>query len=789
MDASFQQRLRAISRSLVLFAVYFISAKLGLRLAFVHASATAVWPPTGVALAAFLVLGTEVWPAVFLAAFLANLTTAGNVWTSLLIASGNTLEGILGAWLVDLLAGGRGAFERAQDIFKFAGLAGALAPAVGATIGVTSLSAFGYAPWPSYGAIWLTWWLGDLSGALMVAPLILLWAAKPRAPLRRKPELSLSFFTVLAAGLAVFTPWFHLGLEGLPLPFLCLPPLIWIAYRFGARETSAACLLLSALALGGTLHRVGPFSLYPPNESLLLLQSFMTVSTVMSLSLAAAVSEKVQAERNLQGARRTEEILLASEKHFRALIENASDIVTLMDEKGTILYESPSIEVVLGFEPSELIGRNAFELVHPEDVAGVVERFGLLAQDPSQTQSVSFRFRHKFKGWRELESIGRNRLGDPGVGGIVVNSRDVTEKQRAEENLRESEMRFRSLIHSSPNAIIITDSRGNILTWNQGAQAAFGYDETEMVGQPLTRIMPERYREAHILGIEKFLALGEARLVGKTAEFQGLRKDRTEFPLEITLSAWTAGGATFFGGIIRDISERKRVEELRRSNTELQQFANVASHDLQEPLRMVSNYVQLIAERYQGRLDADADEFIGFAVDGARRMQALINGLLEYARVESRGKPFQTVDLEKVLAEVTDNLRMKIRETGAEMTHDTLPQVWGDPLQLAQLLQNLFGNALKFQASGKNPRIRLSVRRKSNEWVFECRDNGIGIDPKFFDRIFVIFQRLHSRAEYEGMGMGLAICKRIAERHGGRIWVESEEGTGASFFFTLPDKI
>ena len=232
---------------------------------------------------------------------------------------------------------------------------------------------------------------------------------------------------------------------------------------------------------------------------------------------------------------------------------------------------------------------------------------------------------------------------------------------------------------------------------------------------------------------------------------------------------------------------KRTVTDLRRSNAELEQFAYVASHDLQEPLRMVSSYMQLLSRRYAGKLDSDADDFIGFAVDGARRMQVLIQDLLVYSRVGTRGKPFEPTNCEDVLEQVLSNMEVAINESGAVVTHDPLPTVAADASQLAQIFQNLIGNAIKFQGE-ENPRVHVSAERKAGEWLFSVADNGIGIDPEFFERIFVIFQRLHGRGEYSGTGIGLAISRKIVERHGGRMWVESESGTGSTFYFTIPAK-
>jgi light-regulated signal transduction histidine kinase (bacteriophytochrome) len=281
--------------------------------------------------------------------------------------------------------------------------------------------------------------------------------------------------------------------------------------------------------------------------------------------------------------------------------------------------------------------------------------------------------------------------------------------------------------------------------------------------------------------------------------------------VELALSEWRVAEGQFYTGIIRDITERKRAEEtlrrqaaeLERSNRDLAQFAYVASHDLQEPLRMVSSYVQLLAKRYQGQLDQDADEFIGFAVEGASRMQRLISELLKYSRVGMRGKDFAPTSCETVVDQALANLQMVIQESGAVVSRDPLPTLLADELQLTQVFQNLISNAIKFRGV-EPPRVHISAELRNSDfgfrnagpssqsatrnpqWLFSVRDNGIGIAPEHRDRIFGIFQRLYSQAEYPGTGIGLATCKKIVEQHDGRIWVESQPGQGATFYFTIP---
>jgi diguanylate cyclase (GGDEF)-like protein len=285
-----------------LAAVYFIAAKLGLRLAFVNPSATAVWPPTGIALAAFLIFGARVWPAIFAGAFFANLTTAGSLATSIGIAGGNTLEGVLASYLVQRFAAGRQAFGRPRNAFRFAVLAAGASPVVSATCGVMSLALGGFAPWADFGRIWVTWWLGDGAGALVVAPVVLLWIENPRVQWSRRQaaEAAALLVCLLLVAEIVFGGEFPAQTKNYPLEFLCIPMLLWPAFRFGPRETATAILLLSGVAISGTLRGFGPFARATQNESLLLLQAFIAVIAVTKLIVAAVVAERRRMEGHLR---------------------------------------------------------------------------------------------------------------------------------------------------------------------------------------------------------------------------------------------------------------------------------------------------------------------------------------------------------------------------------------------------------------------------------------------------------------------------------------------------------
>ena len=351
-----------------------------------------------------------------------------------------------------------------------------------------------------------------------------------------------------------------------------------------------------------------------------------------------------------------------------------------------------------------------------------------------------------------------------------------------------TEALFAGIAAISSDAIISVDREQRIVFFNQGAEQIFGWSAAEVMGQPLEVLIPERFRASHADHVAEF---GEgtvvSRRMGERGQITGLRKSGEVFPADASISKLEAGGRRIYTAVLRDVTDRVRAEqELARSNAELEQFAYVASHDLQEPLRMVASYTQLLARRYGDRLDDDAREFIGFAVDGVTRMQALINDLLAFSRVGTRGGSFESTDADLVLERVLVNLGPAIEDAGAVVTSDPLPTVIADAGQLGQVFQNLIANAVKFRRPGDTPRVHVSATRTGESWLFSVADNGIGIAPEFAERIFILFQRLHKRDEYPGTGIGLSICKKIVERHGGEIWLESKPGEGTTFRFTIP---
>jgi PAS domain S-box-containing protein len=354
-------------------------------------------------------------------------------------------------------------------------------------------------------------------------------------------------------------------------------------------------------------------------------------------------------------------------------------------------------------------------------------------------------------------------------------------------DIKQSKELFRILFYRSPIGTYIIQN-GHFQLVNRQLAYILGYEEDELIGKSsLSFVLAEdrdAVRENAVRMLKGGCSLGyEFRIINKQAKIKWVME--TVVPIYYRRKRATLGS-------LIDVTERKQMEErlqqitseMQRSNTELEQFAYVISHDLQEPLRMVSSYTQLLAKRYSSKLDADADEFISYAVNGAKRMQTLLHDLLEYSRVGTRGKPFSPVNCEHVVEQAMANLKIAIKECSASVSYDTLPTVIGDEGQLVRLFQNLIGNALKFRQD-EAPQVQITAQRRNNIVTFSIKDNGIGIDPQHSQSIFEIFRRLHTREEYPGTGMGLAICKKIVERHGGHISVQSQPGQGSTFYFSV----
>jgi PAS domain S-box-containing protein len=499
--------------------------------------------------------------------------------------------------------------------------------------------------------------------------------------------------------------------------------------------------------------------------------------------------------RDISVRKAAEAHLAQMEGRYRGLLEAAPDAMVVVDQAGGIVLLNLQAEKQFGYRRDELVGQQVTNII-PKGFAERLIADGTRTAAEALAQQIG----------TGIELSARRKDGSEfpieimlspleSAEGILVTAaiRDISGRRAAEAHLAQMESRYRGLLEAAPDAMILVNRAGEIVLVNLQAEKQFGYRRDDLVGRQVANIIPEGLAERLLAPPLRAPEAALSDYLQAGIELIGRHRDRSDFPIEIMLSPMDSAEGSLMTVAIRDITTRKqaeahllqKVEELNRSNEELGQFAYIASHDLQEPLRMVASYTQLLSRRYKGKLDADADEFIAFAVDGANRMQQLIKDLLSYSRVGTAGKELLDTSSEDALEQALINLRGAIEDSSALVTHDPLPAVVADEMQLIQLFQNLVSNAIKYQNPGI-PRVHISAaHNRGARWTFSVQDNGLGIEPQYFDKIFGMFQRLHKREEFAGTGIGLAICKKIVERHGSSISVESQLGQGSTFRFAL----
>jgi len=484
--------------------------------------------------------------------------------------------------------------------------------------------------------------------------------------------------------------------------------------------------------------------------------------------------------------------LKESEARFRRTFELAGSGMAHIGMDRRFIRVNRRLCEILGYPEAELLQLTGRQISHPDDLDIINEQRPRLYAGEIDSVRVEKRYLRKDGSvvWvRFTMTVERDAEGRP-LYEIGVYD-DITAQLDAQVRLRDSEARFRQTFELAASGIChVID--GRFARVNRSMCEILGYSEKQLLGKTVKELSHPDDRD--VTDAER-ARIRKGEIESARFEKRYIRADGRVVwcKVAIALVRDVFGVPQYEVAIFDDITDRKQAEralreaheELKRSNAELEQFAYVASHDLQEPLRMVASYTQLLARRYDARLEGDAREFMAYIVDGASRMKQLIEDLLAYSRVGTKGADFQPVSADAALRRALFNLRAAIEEAGAVVTHDPMPTLPADEVQLGQLLQNLIGNALKFRSSSV-PRIHIGVKDLGHEWQFEVRDNGIGIEPQYYERIFMVFQRLHDKGEYPGTGIGLAICKKVVERHGGRIWVESRPGHGSSFYFTLP---
>src|SRR5438132_2977489 len=370
---------------------------------------------------------------------------------------------------------------------------------------------------------------------------------------------------------------------------------------------------------------------------------------------------------------------------------------------------------------------------------------------------------------------------------------ELDARKRAEEALQKSEEGFRAVAETASDAIVSADKHGHITYFNPGAERIFGYAARDVIGRPLTLLMPDRFHAAHRQGLSRFLSTGQARVIGRTVELVGQRKEGTEFPLELSLASWKVGGDTFFTGILRDITEQKRAEaaikkyneQLEASNKELEAFSYSVSHDLRAPLRAIDGFSRILLEDHIAHLPADAQRYLHAVRNNSQQMGRLIDDLLTFARLSRQPLSKQLVRPTDLVRQCVDELHAEEQDRRVKIAIGDIPACQADPALLKQVWMNLMSNALKYTRKQEMAVIAVGCQEQDGATAYFVRDNGVGFDMRYADKLFGVFQRLHRAEDYEGTGVGLAIVQRIIHRHGGRVWAEAAVNQGATFYFTL----
>lgn len=893
-------REAALRSILFTVAAYYIAGRLGLLLAIPPGYATAVWPPSGIALAAVLLAGNRVWPGIWLGSFLVNVATsfeAGSteaIVRSLVIASsiggGAAFQAVAGAWLIRRFVGQvDNIITLGLNVVRMLLLGGPAACVINASVGVGTLWATGLVPNESVFFNWWTWWIGDSIGVLIFTPLLMVWSVRRRRQwLRQQIAISLPMLTMFAvvvmlfmfvsereearihaefeksadrfsyelekdlsiyssmlaavagrfSGLNEVTPEEYEVFGEMLLKYGSrVQALSWNPHLTHAKRASFETEQRAVHGLSYSISVVDAHGNRIPApraaEYIPVLYTVPTAGNEISLGYdilsepvrreaigrarvsgepaASGPVELIQHEAKNRGLLIVRPVYRhgirdAELRGYAVVVIRATDLMSpaakLVAQKGLLIQvsdvtESPDALVYSNYDQQEPAERQGLHLTRNLSVAG---RDWRLDFETAPAYLVAHR---SWAAWTLLAGglllagfLGVTLLlvvGDTARIEALVKQRTL-ELQHINDEYRLSTEFSRAIIDTAFDAFVAMDADGRVQDWNRQAEIIFGWPRELVLGKPLADlIIPPQHRDAHWRGLKRYLETGEGNVLNKRIEITALNREGEEFPVELAIWSWRKDGTPRFNAFLHDISARKQTEHelalhaerLAEKNSELERFAYVVSHDLQAPLRGVAGFSELLERRFGGQLGEEGGEFVRFIHEGALQMHQMIRDILEFSRVGTSAIVLKTVNTDEVVDQVRDLLRLDIAEAGATIEHGSLPTVKADRAQLLQLFQNLIGNAIKFGRKDRAPQVMINAAPLNGSWHFQVRDNGIGVPKDKMSRLFNLFSRLHGPDAYPGSGLGLAICKRIVERHGGRIWVESEPGEGAVFHFTL----
>jgi PAS domain S-box-containing protein len=831
---------RAFGIGLAITLAYVVAARLGFQLAFVAEQVTTVWAPTGIAQAALLLWGRKFWPAIWLGAFFANAATDAPLWTAAFLATGNTLEAVAAAWILSHFVGFDPALRRTRDAVAFIIVAAGLTTALSAAIGVTTLCAAHVQPWSRFPELWTAWWLGDILGALVVAPVILTTARSSRTRSRRDwLETCVLLLGTVVATQAVFGQVFGPAVGHHPLEYVIFPFLIAAAVRPGQPATALVVLLASIVTIWNTVRGVGPFASSEVHQGLILLQVFMGVLAGTGLLLAAAITERETGERRRAAAYAVGDVVA----HAKTLPDAATGILRAICEN-------------LGWP----VG--ALWLVEPEaERLRCLTTWGspstLTAGFVSATQQASF-----FRGvglpgrvWESgkptwIENVDRDRnfprgpaarraglhgafafpmcIGNEVVGVLEFFNRSVltpdadllrtmsvvgnqlgqfVAHMRVETSVVEGQRDTRAILDTALDAIIGMDHHGLITEFNPAAERTFGYRRNEALGRELAELLiPRELREKHRAGVKRYLATGDGPFMDRRIETSAYHADGHEFPVEVSITRVSEDDPPRFTGFVRDLTARAEADrereqllqgaltarlEAERANRAKDEFLATLSHELRTPLNAIVGWTRMLLD---GTMDGQSTRRALEVIDRNATMQVrLIADILDVSRIITGAlqMDIKPIDLGSVVGAALDavrpaseakNIRIRPRlEAAARLTE-------GDPQRLQQIVWNLLANAVKFTPPGGLVEVEL-VDTGQNGVRISVRDNGVGIEPGFLPHVFERFRQADGSVsrEHGGLGLGLAIVRHLVELHGGTVEAHSDgPGKGSSFIVELP---